>query len=162
VGDRFITPDGLARIRAEYDELFGTERPKIVETVSWAASLGDRSENADYIYGKRRLREIDRRLGYLAKIMKQAKVVDPAAQPTRDQVRFGATVELADDDDNRRTLTIVGDDEADATNGRIGWNAPLARALVGARVGDERIVRLPAGEKSYEVMAISYPERATS
>jgi transcription elongation factor GreB len=158
VADRFITPEGLARIRAEYDELFGIERPKIVETVSWAASLGDRSENADYIYGKRRLREIDRRLGYLAKIMKQAKVVDPAAQPTRDQVRFGATVELADGDDNRRTLTIVGDDEADASNGRIGWNAPLARALVGARIGDERIVRLPAGEKSYEVMTISYQE----
>ena len=158
MADRFITPEGLARIRAEYDELFGIERPKIVATVSWAASLGDRSENADYIYGKRRLREIDRRLGYLAKIMKQAKVVDPAAQPTRDQVRFGATVELADGDDNRRTLTIVGDDEADASNGRIGWNAPLARALVGARIGDERIVRLPAGEKSYEVMTISYPE----
>lgn len=162
MADRFITPEGLARIRAEYDELFGVERPKIVETVSWAASLGDRSENADYIYGKRRLREIDRRLGYLAKIMKQAKVVDPAAQPTRDQVRFGATVELADEDDNRRTLTIVGDDEAEASTGRIGWSAPLARALIGARVGDERIVRLPAGEKSYEVLEVRYPERATS
>jgi transcription elongation factor GreB len=158
VADRFITPEGLARIRAEYDELFGVERPKIVETVSWAASLGDRSENADYIYGKRRLREIDRRLGYLAKIMKQAKVVDPASQPTRGQVRFGATVELADEDDNRRILTIVGDDETDASVGRIGWSAPLARALVGARVGDERIVRLPAGEKSYEVMSIRYPD----
>jgi len=157
MGDRFITPQGLARIRAEYDELFGIERPKIVETVSWAASLGDRSENADYIYGKRRLREIDRRLGYLAKVMKQAKVVDPASQPTRDQVRFGATVELADEDDERRTLTIVGDDEADAGAGRIGWSAPLARALLGARVGDERIVSLPAGEKNYEVMTISYP-----
>lgn len=158
MADRFITPAGLACIRAEYDELFGIERPKIVETVSWAASLGDRSENADYIYGKRRLREIDRRLGHLAKIMKQAKVVDPATQPTRDQVRFGATVELADDDDNRRTLTIVGDDEAEASAGRIGWSAPLARALIGARVGDERIVRLPAGEKSYEVMRIGYPD----
>ena len=156
--DRFITPEGLARIRAEYDELFGIERPKIVETVSWAASLGDRSENADYIYGKRRLREIDRRLGYLARIMKQAKVVDPAQQPSREQVRFGATVELADEDDNRRTLTIIGDDEADATAGRIGWSAPLARALIGAKVGDERIVRLPGGEKSYEVMAIRYPD----
>ena len=162
MADRYITPEGLARVRAEYDELFGVERPKIVETVSWAASLGDRSENADYLYGKRRLREIDRRLGYLAKIMKQAKVVDPAAQPTRDQVRFGATVELADEDDNRRKLTLVGDDEADASAGRIGWSAPLARALLGARVGDERIVRLPAGEKSYEVMEIRYPERATS
>jgi transcription elongation factor GreB len=157
VTDRFITPEGLARIRAEYDALFRVERPKIVETVSWAASLGDRSENADYIYGKRKLREIDRRLGYLAKIMKQAKVVDPAKQPSRDQVRFGATVVLADEDDNRRTLTIVGDDEADAAGGRIGWSAPLARALIGAKVGDERVVHLPAGEKSYEVMEIRYP-----
>src|SRR5260221_13122775 len=134
VADRFITPNGLARIRSEYDELFGIERPKVVETVSWAASLGDRSENADYIYGKRRLREIDRRLGHLAKIMKQAKVVDPAKQQARDQIRFGATVELADEDDNRREVTIVGDDEADASAGRIGWRAPLARAAVGARV----------------------------
>ena len=158
MADRYITPEGLARIRAEYDELFGIERPKIVETVSWAASLGDRSENADYIYGKRRLREIDRRLGYLAKIMKQAKVVDPAKQLARDQVRFGATVELADEDDSRRTVTIVGDDESDASAGRIGWSAPLARALIGAKIGDERIVRLPSGEKSYEIMAIRYPE----
>ena len=157
MADRYITPEGLARIRKEYDELFAVERPKIVETVSWAASLGDRSENADYIYGKRRLREIDRRLGYLARIMKEAKVVDPARQEARNQVRFGATVDLADEDDNRRTLTIVGDDEADASAGRIGWNAPLARALIGARVGDERTVRLPAGEKSYEVLAIRYP-----
>jgi transcription elongation factor GreB len=157
VADRFITPEGLARIRSEYDELFAVERPKVVETVSWAAALGDRSENADYIYGKRRLREIDRRLAHLARIMKQAKVVDPAAQPTRDQVRFGATVELADEDDSRRSVTIVGDDETDASAGRIGWSAPIARALIGAKVGDERIVRLPAGEKSYEVIAIRYP-----
>jgi len=155
---RFITPDGFARIRAEYEELFGIERPKIVELVSWAASLGDRSENADYLYGKKRLREIDRRLSHLSRIMKAAKVVDPASQAVREQVRFGATVELADDDDNRRTLTIVGDDEADASAGRIGWSAPIARALVGARVGDERTVRLPAGEKSYEVMTIYYPD----
>ena len=154
---RFITPEGLKRFRAEYDALFGVERPKMVETVSWAASLGDRSENADYLYGKRRLREIDRRLAHLAKVMKAAKVVDPATQPTRDEVRFGATVELADEDDNRRTLTIVGDDEADASSGRIGWSAPLARALIGARVGDERTVRLPSGEKCYEVMEIRYP-----
>lgn len=157
MADRYITPEGLARIRGEYDELFGIERPKIVEVVSWAASLGDRSENADYLYGKKRLREIDRRLSYLSRIMKAAKVVDPAKQQARDQVRFGATVELADDDDNRRTVTIVGDDETDAAAGRIGWSAPLARALIGAKVGNERIVRLPAGEKSYEVMAISYP-----
>jgi transcription elongation factor GreB len=154
---RYITPDGLARIRNEYDQLFGIERPKIVEVVSWAASLGDRSENADYLYGKKRLREIDRRLAHLARTMKAAKVVDPAKQEDRRQIRFGATVELADEEDNRRTLTIVGDDEADASSGKIGWSAPLARALIGAKVGDERIVRLPAGEKSYEVMAIRYP-----
>lgn len=155
---RFITPEGFAQVRLEYDQLFSVERPKLVETVSWAASLGDRSENADYIYGKRRLREIDRRLAHLARIMKAAKVVDPAQQPSRDQVRFGATVELADEEDNRRTVTIVGDDESDAAQGRIGWSAPLARALVGARVGDERVVRLPASEKSYEVTAIRYPD----
>lgn len=130
----------------------------MVETVAWAASLGDRSENADYLYGKRRLREIDRRLAHLARVMKAAKIVDPAKQPSRDQVRFGATIDLADEDDNRRILTIVGDDETDASAGRIGWSAPLARALIGARVGDERIVRLPSGEKSYEVLAISYPD----
>jgi len=155
---RFITPEGFTRLRAEYDQLFSVERPKMVETVAWAASLGDRSENADYLYGKRRLREIDRKLTHLARVMKAAKIVDPARQPSRDQVRFGATVELADEDDNRRTLTIVGDDETDASAGRIGWSAPLAKALIGARIGDERIVRLPAGEKSYEVMAISYPD----
>lgn len=154
---RFITPEGFARIRCEYEELFGIERPKLVETISWAAANGDRSENGDYIYGRKRLREIDRRLSHLARIMKAAKVVDPASQTSRDQVRFGATVDLADEDDNRRTLTIVGDDEADAANGLIGWSAPFARALIGARVGDERIVRLPAGEKSYEVIGIRYP-----
>jgi transcription elongation factor GreB len=154
---RFITREGFARIRSEYEELFGVERPKLVETISWAAANGDRSENGDYIYGRKRLRELDRRLSHLSRIMRAAKVVDPASQPSRDQVRFGATIELADEDDNRRTLTIVGDDEADAGDSKIGWSAPLARALVGAKVGDERIVRLPAGEKSYEVIAISYP-----
>ena len=155
--DRFITPAGFARIRAEYDALFGTERPKLVETIAWAAANGDRSENGDYIYGRKRLRELDRRLGYLSKVMKNAKVVDPSNQQERDQVRFGATVELADEDDRRRTITLVGDDEADASAGLIGWSAPLARALIGARAGDERTVRLPAGEKSYEVLTISYP-----
>jgi transcription elongation factor GreB len=157
---RFITPSGLATIRSEYEALFGIERPKLVETISWAAANGDRSENGDYIYGRKRLREIDRRLGYLAKVMKAAKVVDPAGQEARDQVRFGATVELADEDDSRRTVTLVGDDEADATHGLIGWSAPLARALVGARRGEERVVRLPSGEKSWEVLAIRYPERS--
>ena len=155
---RFITPEGFARIRAEYEELFGIERPKLVETIAWAAANGDRSENGDYIYGRKRLREIDRRLGYLSKVMKQAKVVDPAGQEQRDTVRFGATVELADENDDRRILTLVGEDEADASNGRVSWAAPIARALVGSRVGDERTVRLPAGEKSYEVRAIRYPD----
>jgi transcription elongation factor GreB len=154
---RFITPQGFARLRSEYDELFGIERPKIVEIVSWAASLGDRSENADYLYGKKRLREIDRRLAHLAKAMKAAKIVDPSSQAATGEVRFGATVELADEEENRRILTIVGDDEADASEGLIGWSAPFARALIGAKVGDERIVRLPNGEKSYEILSIRYP-----
>ena len=155
---RFITPQGFARLRSEYDELFGVERPKIVEIVSWAASLGDRSENADYLYGKKRLREIDRRLAHLARAMKAAKVVDPSSQAATGEVRFGATVELADEQDSRRVLTIVGDDEADASDGRIGWSSPIAQALIGAKVGDERVVRLPNGEKSYEVIAIRYPD----
>jgi transcription elongation factor GreB len=153
---RFITREGLQRIRAEYDDLFGSERPKLVETIAWAASNGDRSENGDYIYGRKKLREIDRRLAHLARVMKAAKVVDPSAQAT-DEVRFGATVELADENNSRRELTIVGDDEADAGQGRIGWSAPFARALIGARIGDERVVSLPAGEKSYAVVAIRYP-----
>jgi len=155
---RFITPQGFAALRAEYEQLFGDERPKVVEVVSWAASLGDRSENADYLYGKKRLREIDRRLSYLSKVMKSAKVVDPARQEQRDAVRFGATVELADEQDERRTVTLVGEDEADASAGRISWAAPIARALIGAKVGEERVVRLPAGEKSYEIIRISYPD----
>jgi len=154
---RFITPAGYATIRAEYEILFSAERPKLVETISWAAGNGDRSENGDYIYGKKRLREIDRRLSWLSRVMKAAKVVDPAAQGDRDHVYFGATIELADADDARRMVTIVGDDESDATNGRIGWNAPIARALRGAKVGDERMVELPGGEKSYEIIAIAYP-----
>ncbi len=154
---RFITAKGYARIRAEYDDLFGVERPKVVEVVSWAASLGDRSENADYLYGKKRLREIDRRLSHLSRVMKAAKIVDPPAQSI-DQVRFGATVELADDADQRRVVTIVGDDETDAGQGRIGWSSPIARALIGAKVGDERVVTLPSSEKIYEVLAIRYPD----
>jgi transcription elongation factor GreB len=155
---RFITPQGFARIRAEYEQLFGSERPKLVDTIAWAAGNGDRSENGDYIYGRKRLREIDRRLSYLSKVMKTAKVVDPARQEQRDAVRFGAIVELADEEDDRRILTLVGEDEADASNGHISWAAPIARALIGAKVGDERVVRLPAGEKSYEILSIRYPD----
>jgi transcription elongation factor GreB len=130
-GDRpnIISPAGFAALRAEYDALLGDERPKLVKVISWAAGNGDRSENGDYIYGRKRLREIDRRLGFLARRMKAARIVDPAAQPDKDRIWFGATVELADDDDNRRSVTLVGDDEAEAGDGRIGWNSPLARAL---------------------------------
>ena len=152
-----ITPAGFAALRARYDHLLGTERPAIVEIVSWAAGNGDRSENGDYIYGRKRLREIDRRLSFLARRKKAARVVDPAAQPDKSRIWFGATVELADDDDNRRILTLVGDDEAEAGDGRIGWNSPLARALRGAGVGDLRTVQLPAGPKEWEVIAVSYP-----
>lgn len=153
----YITPAGYSALKAEYDTLFGAERPALVETIAWAAGNGDRSENGDYIYGRKRLREIDRRLGFLARRMKAAKVVDPAAQADRNRVWFGATVTIADEDDKHRTLTLVGDDEAEAGQGRIGWNAPLARALRGAAIGDLRKVMLPAGEKEYEVMTIAYP-----
>lgn len=152
----YITPTGLATLRARYTELQSIERPKIVETVSWAAGNGDRSENGDYIYGKRRLREIDRELGWLSKRMKAARVVDPAEQPDKSRVWFGATVTIADEEDRQRILTLVGDDEADASKGLIGWNAPIARAVRGATVGDLRRVTLPSGETEYEVIAIRY------
>src|SRR4051812_11056928 len=153
----YITPAGYSALKSEYDALFGGERPKLVETISWAAGNGDRSENGDYIYGRKRLREIDRRLGWLSKRMKAAKVVDPAAQEDRSRVFFGATVTVADEDDSHRTLTLVGDDETDAGKGLIGWNAPLSRALRGAAVGDLRRVTLPGGEREYEVIAVTYP-----
>ncbi|EGD59206.1 GreA/GreB family elongation factor [Novosphingobium nitrogenifigens DSM 19370] len=152
-----ITPAGMAALRARYDHLLGTERPQIVEIVSWAAGNGDRSENGDYLYGRKRMREIDRELSHLARRMKAARVIDPVQQQERERVLFGATVEIADEDDNRRTLTLVGDDEQDAGKGLIGWGAPIARALRGARVGDLRRVRLPGGEKEWEIMTISYP-----
>lgn len=152
-----ITPPGMARLRARYDHLLGKERPEIVEIVSWAAGNGDRSENGDYLYGRKRMREIDRELSYLARRMKALRVVDPASQEDRGKVYFGATVTIADEDDAHLELTIVGDDEQDATAGRIGWSAPLARALRGAAIGDLRTVRLPSGEKEWEVIAISYP-----
>lgn len=154
----YITPAGLAALKARYDHLLGSERPEIVAVVSWAAGNGDRSENGDYLYGRKRMREIDRELAHLARRMKAAKVVDPSRQPDRERVWFGATVTIADEDDNRRTVTLVGDDEQDAAENRIGWSAPIARALRGAAVGDLRTVRLPAGEKDWEVLAIAYPD----
>lgn len=153
-----ITPAGFAALRARYEQLFAVERPAVVETVSWAAGNGDRSENGDYIYGKQKLRAIDRELGQLSKKLKFANVLDPAKQPDRSKVYFGATVTMADVDDVHRTVTIVGDDEAEAAEGRIGWNSPLARALRGAKVGDVKTVNLPSGPKEWEVMEISYPD----
>ena len=152
-----ITPAGMAALRARYDHLLGTERPAIVEVVSWAAGNGDRSENGDYLYGRKRMREIDRELAHLARRMQALRVVDPLRQEDRSKVRFGATVTIADEDDARRVVTLVGDDEQDASKGLIGWSAPLARALRGAGVGDLRRVVLPGGEKEWEVVALSYP-----
>ncbi len=157
----YITPAGYRRLREEYEALFGMERPKLVETISWAAGNGDRSENGDYIYGRKRLREIDRRIGWLSKRMAKATVLNPASQPDRSRVFFGATVTVVDEDDQERVITLVGDDEADAGAGRVSWNSPLARAVRGAAVGDVRRVRLPAGEKELEIVAIGYPEPET-
>ena len=154
----YITPEGFAKLRAEYDQLLGVERPRVVEIVSWAAGNGDRSENGDYLYGRKRMREIDSQLRRLSRKMKDAKVVDPRQQPDKDKVYFGATVTIADDDDQHRTVTILGNDETDASAGRIGWGSPIARALRGAAIGDLRRVILPAGEKEYEVIAIRYPD----
>jgi len=153
----YITPAGLSALRAEYDQLLGEERPRIVEIVSWAAGNGDRSENGDYLYGRKRMREIDRRLKWLATRMKAAKVVEPAQQPDKSRVFFGASVTIADEEDDQRTVMLVGNDEADAGAGRIGWDTPMARALRGASVGDLRKVQLPGGEKEWEIIAIAYP-----
>jgi transcription elongation factor GreB len=155
----YITPAGYAALRAEYEALFGGERPQLVETIAWAAGNGDRSENGDYIYGRKRLREIDRRLGWLSKRMKAAKVIDPSEQVERGKVFFGASVTIVDEEDREQILRIVGDDEADAGTGKVGWNAPIARALRGAAVGDVRRVTLPGGEREFEVIAITYPSR---
>jgi transcription elongation factor GreB len=152
-----ITPTGFAALRARYEQLFAVERPAVVEIVHWAAGNGDRSENGDYIYGKQKLRAIDRELGQLSKKMKVAKVLDPSNQRDRSRVFFGANVTLADIDDVERIVTLVGDDEADAGEGRIGWNSPLARALRGAKIGDVKTVILPTGPKEWEVIGISYP-----
>ena len=151
-----VTPAGYAAMKRRYDHLLGTERPEIVEIVSWAAGNGDRSENGDYLYGRKRMREIDRELAHLARRMKAARVIDPVEQPDKSRAFFGATVTLADEDDNEKVVTLVGDDEQDASAGRIGWSSPLARALKGASIGDLRSVRLPGGLKEWEVIAIDY------
>lgn len=155
-GTNYMTPTGFAQLQAELRVLLYEERPKVVEVVSWAAGNGDRSENGDYIYGKRRLREIDRRVRYLSRRLEGATVVDPAAQRALTQVFFGATVTYAKTDDSEHSVTLVGADEADAARGKISWQAPLARALFKARVGDVVELRTPAGVETLEVVAIRY------
>ena len=158
-GKIHMTPAGHTALRAEFDALMKVERPRVVEVVSWAAGNGDRSENADYQYGKRRLREIDRRARYLRRRLEQAEVVDPSRQTQRDRVFFGATVTYLDSADIEHIVTIVGGDEADMTQGKISLTSPLAIALIKARArrGDEVAVHTPSGLAEIEVVAVSYP-----
>ena len=155
----YMTPAGHARLRAELHALWSVERPKVVEIVSWAAGNGDRSENGDYQYGKKRLREIDRRLRFLTKRLEIAEVVDPARQTNRDQVFFGATVTYVDSQDRERTVRIVGVDEVRHDEGEISWLSPVARALLKSRVGDTVEVRTPGGLEPLETVRIEYRER---
>lgn len=152
----YITPGGLARLQAEFAELQQTERPKIVETVAWAAGNGDRSENGDYIYGKRRLREIDRRMRFLRKRMEIAEVVDPKQQKDKEHVYFGATVHYLNGRDEEKKLRIVGVDEARSELGEVSWISPIARALLRAEEGDIVEVRAPKGVERIEVIRIEY------
>lgn len=152
----YITPEGMERLRAELHQLRSVERPQVVETVSWAAGNGDRSENGDYIYGKKRLREIDRRLRFLIKRMEIAEVVDPARQKNHDQVFFGATVTYADSHDVERTVRIVGVDEARLEQGEISWISPVARALMKAMDGDVVKMQTPGGVEELEILKIEY------
>lgn len=153
----YITPQGYAALRAELATLMLEERPAMVKIVSWAASNGDRSENGDYLYGKKRLREIDRRMRFLTKRLEIAEVVDPSAQPTQDQIFFGATVIYSDPDGFEHTITIVGVDEAEPLNGRISWISPVARALIKSKEGDTVTLRTPGGIQDLEVIKIIYP-----
>jgi transcription elongation factor GreB len=152
----YITPAGYSRLKDELLHLLDAERPEVVRTVSWAASNGDRSENGDYIYGKKRLREIDRRIRFLTRRLDVAEVVDPSAREVTDQIFFGATVDYSTQDGGTHRVTIVGIDEVDPAHGRVSWISPIARALIKARVGD--IVRLetPAGNEALEVLDVSY------
>ena len=153
----YVTPDGYARLRAELLELLDVERPKVVEIVSWAAKNGDRSENGDYIYGKKRLREIDRRIRFLTKRLDIAEVVDASAHHGRDQVFFGATVTYANQRGEEHTITIKGIDEADSAHGEVSWIAPIARALLKSRVGDEVTLSTPGGIETIEIIEVAYP-----
>ncbi len=154
----YISPAGHARLRTELKALLHEERPRVVEIVSWAAGNGDRSENGDYLYGKKRLREIDRRVRFLAKRLEIAEVVDPARQCRRDRVFFGATVTYVDEADAERTVTILGADEADLARGEVSLHSPVARALLRARVGETVKLHTPAGVVEVEILAISYPD----
>lgn len=155
----YLTPEGHARLRAELKTLIEDERPKVVETVSWAAKNGDRSENGDYIYGKKRLREIDRRIRFLIKRLDIAEVVDASLQHGNDQVFFGATVRYADDKGAEHTITIVGIDETEPLQGRISWISPVARALLKAREGDSVSLPTPGGLATLDILEVSYPPR---
>jgi transcription elongation factor GreB len=159
----YMTPGGFARLKAELDHLVATERPALVATVAWAASNGDRSENGDYLYGKKRLREIDRRIRFLVKRLDAAEVVDPEsrARDGADQVFFGATVEYATKGGERRTISIVGIDETDTARGYVSWISPVARALTRSREGDVVSLRTPAGADELEVLEIRYVPLAT-
>lgn len=151
----YITPEGLERLKAEYHQLLHVERPKVVETVAWAASNGDRSENADYIYGKRRLREIDGRLGFLGRRLEKVEVVDPKTLQS-EKVVFGATVTILDEDDAEFRYQIVGEDETDAKAGKISWKSPVAKALLGKKSGDDIIVHKPGGEEHFTIQKIEF------
>ena len=153
----YLTPAGYARLREELMTLLDAERPKIVEVVSWAAKNGDRSENGDYLYGKKRLREIDRRIRFLTKRLDIAEIADPSVHAGSDQVFFGATVTYANQHDVERTVTIKGVDEVDNLHGEISWVSPIARALLKARVGDELQLMTPGGLEQIEVIAVRYP-----
>ncbi len=152
----YVTPYGLRLLQEELRELFSNERPKVVDAVSWAAKNGDRSENGDYIYGKRRLREIDRRIRYLTKQIDSAIVVDPKQQQTLTQVFFGATVIYKKSDESHITVKLVGIDEADMAQNKINWNSPLAKALIKSSVGDVIEFKTPSGKEKIEVLAVSY------
>lgn len=159
-GKNYITPAGYARLRTELMTLIDQERPRVVEVVHWAASNGDRSENGDYLYGKKRLREIDRRIRFLTKRLEIAEVTDPSVHHGSDQVFFGATVTYADEVGIERTITILGIDEADSLQGQVSWIAPVARTLLKARVGDVLKLVTPAGVEEIEVLAVRYPAPA--
>jgi transcription elongation factor GreB len=154
-GKNYITPAGYARLEAELRRLVEIERPEVVKTVAWAASLGDRSENADYIYGKRRLREIDRRVRFLIRRLEGAEIVNSSGRET-DQVFFGATVRVKSAS-GEKTVTIVGVDEVDPAHGRVSWVSPIAKALLKARAGERVTLRTPAGEEKLDILEVTYP-----